>query len=106
PVAASVRVSVDGAEMMGGWSLAPLGLVRFDVAPEAGAELLVQHRSHGSTAPAEVVEVTGSGFEVRYREPVEAIAPGQSAVLYSTDDEEVLGGGIITATERAARQNV
>lgn len=70
--------------------------------PEVGAEVLVQHRSHGTPSPAEIVEVASSGFEIRYREPVEAIAPGQSAVLYSADDEEVLGGGIITATERAA----
>jgi uncharacterized protein (TIGR02217 family) len=39
PVAASVRVSVDGAELAAGWTLAPLGLVRFDAAPADGAEV-------------------------------------------------------------------
>jgi uncharacterized protein (TIGR02217 family) len=39
PVAGSVRVSVAGVERIGGWTLAPLGLVRFDEAPAAGAEV-------------------------------------------------------------------
>ena len=37
PVAGSVRVSVNGVELASGWSLAPLGEVRFDEAPSAGA---------------------------------------------------------------------
>ena len=37
PVAGSVRVSINGAEQIGGWSLDSLGMVRFDVAPAAGA---------------------------------------------------------------------
>ena len=36
PVAGSVRVSVGGVERVGGWTLAPLGLVRFDEAPGEG----------------------------------------------------------------------
>ncbi|HYE28995.1 MAG TPA: DUF2460 domain-containing protein [Allosphingosinicella sp.] len=39
PVPATVRVSVDGAERVDGWTLAALGVVRFDVAPAAGAEV-------------------------------------------------------------------
>ncbi|MFL6845650.1 MAG: DUF2460 domain-containing protein [Allosphingosinicella sp.] len=39
PQAGSVRVSVAGAERSSGWTLAPLGLVRFDTAPAAGAEV-------------------------------------------------------------------
>lgn len=39
PVAGSVRVSVDGIEMVTGWTLAPKGLVRFDTAPAVGAEV-------------------------------------------------------------------
>ncbi|PWG01831.1 DUF2460 domain-containing protein [Sphingosinicella humi] len=39
PVAGSVRVSVDGAEQMIGWTLAAKGMVRFEVAPAAGAEV-------------------------------------------------------------------
>ena len=37
PVAGSVLVSVDGAERVTGWTLAPKGVVRFDEAPAAGA---------------------------------------------------------------------
>ncbi len=68
--------------------------------PAVGTEVLVQHRSHGAASPAEVVSCGRDNFEISYREPIEAIAPGQSAVLYSMDDIEVLGGGIITSTVR------
>ena len=39
PVAGTVRVAVDGTERVASWSLAPLGLVRFDEAPADGAEV-------------------------------------------------------------------
>ncbi|HEX8668169.1 MAG TPA: DUF2460 domain-containing protein [Allosphingosinicella sp.] len=39
PVAGTVRVSVAGVERASGWTLAPLGLVRFDAAPAAGAQV-------------------------------------------------------------------
>jgi uncharacterized protein (TIGR02217 family) len=39
PVAGTVRVAVGGVERSSGWTLAPLGLVRFDSAPAAGAEV-------------------------------------------------------------------
>ena len=39
PVAGTVRVSVAGVERAGGWTLAPLGRIRFDEAPAAGAEV-------------------------------------------------------------------
>jgi uncharacterized protein (TIGR02217 family) len=39
PVAGSVRVSVDGIEMAGGWAVAAKGVVAFDEAPEEGAEV-------------------------------------------------------------------
>lgn len=38
-VAGSVRVSVDGAERTAGWTLLPKGIVAFDAAPAAGAEV-------------------------------------------------------------------
>lgn len=44
PVAGSVRVWVDGVERVSGWTLAPLGLVRFEVAPPAGAEVRAGYR--------------------------------------------------------------
>ncbi|HEY0411903.1 MAG TPA: DUF2460 domain-containing protein [Allosphingosinicella sp.] len=39
PVVGSVRVRVAGEERLGGWTLGPLGLVRFDEPPAAGAEV-------------------------------------------------------------------
>jgi uncharacterized protein (TIGR02217 family) len=39
PVAGTVRVSVGGAERVGGWTLGPLGMVSFEEAPAAGAEV-------------------------------------------------------------------
>jgi uncharacterized protein (TIGR02217 family) len=44
PVAGSVRVSVAGVERATGWVLEPLGVVRFDVAPAAGAEVRAGYR--------------------------------------------------------------
>jgi tRNA-specific 2-thiouridylase len=55
----------------------------------------VRHRS--SPARAEIVRIDGGEIELALDEPVSAIAPGQSLVLY--DGEKVLGGGLI---ERAA----
>lgn len=69
-------------------------------APEALAEVRVQHRAHGETTAASVAPLDDGRYEVTYEIPVEAVAPGQSAVLYSLDDTEVLGGGIIQETVR------
>jgi uncharacterized protein (TIGR02217 family) len=44
PVAGSVRVSVAGVERATGWVLEPLGTVRFDTAPAAGAEVRAGYR--------------------------------------------------------------
>jgi tRNA-uridine 2-sulfurtransferase len=67
--------------------------------PPDGTEVLVQHRAHGEVAPGRVDAGTEGGFEVAFERPVEAVAPGQSAALYSADDpDELLGGGIIAST--------
>ena len=39
PVAGTVRTSVGGVERVGGWTLAPLGVVLFDTAPAAGEQV-------------------------------------------------------------------
>jgi uncharacterized protein (TIGR02217 family) len=44
PAAGTVRVAVDGVEQAGGWTLAPLGLVRFETAPAAGTEVSAGYR--------------------------------------------------------------
>jgi tRNA-specific 2-thiouridylase len=63
----------------------------------------VQHRAHGEPDPASVSRTDVSTFEVVYDAPVEAVAPGQSAVLYRSDHpDELIGGGFIASTVRAA----
>ena len=44
---------------------------------------------------AEIVRMEGDEIELALDEPVSAISPGQSLVLYS--GERVLGGGVIEA---------
>jgi tRNA-uridine 2-sulfurtransferase len=77
-------------------------------APEIGARVSVQIRHHAAPAAAEIVRVEGAEIELALDEPVSAISPGQSLVLY--DGERVLGGGVIEAgrgvgpgAERGAR---
>jgi uncharacterized protein (TIGR02217 family) len=44
PVAGSVRVSVAGEERVSGWTLGPLGTVRFDAPAPAGAAVAAGFR--------------------------------------------------------------
>ena len=70
--------------------------------PAPGLPVLLQHRAHGAAFPGRVVEVVDRRFEVVYDEPVEAVAPGQSLAFYSAaDPDELLGGGVISATRPA-----
>jgi tRNA-specific 2-thiouridylase len=70
--------------------------------PEDGAQVLVQYRAHGDAFPA-VVE----GALVHFDSPVEAVAPGQSAALYSPDDpSELWGGGIVESVVPARAASV
>ena len=60
-------------------------------------EAAVRIRYRGEDVPA-VIEPTGDGFRVGFREPQRAVAPGQSAVIFRGD--EVLGGGRIVESLR------
>jgi tRNA-uridine 2-sulfurtransferase len=63
-----------------------------------GRRVLVQHRAHGEAFPG-TVWVNDDRVEIEFDSPVEAVAPGQSAAFYSIDDpDELLGGGVISAT--------
>ena len=67
--------------------------------PEDGTGVLVQHRAHGDVHPATVVRAEPGRFEVAFERPVEAVAPGQSAALYSAAvPDQLIGGGVIAAT--------
>ena len=67
--------------------------------PSNGAMVEVQIRHRAPTAVAEIVRLDGDEIELALQEPVAAIAPGQSLVIYEGD--RVLGGGIIEASRRA-----
>jgi tRNA-specific 2-thiouridylase len=69
-----------------------------DVPLPDGTDVLVQHRAHGEVVPATIAHGDGA-VEVSFDRVVEAVAPGQSAAFYSSEDpDELLGGGIIRAT--------
>lgn len=70
--------------------------------PDDGEAILVQYRAHGRAFPACLVH-SAEGIEIVLDEPVEAPAPGQSAAFYSAArPDELLGGGIVSATVPAA----
>ena len=67
-----------------------------DHAPSVGEMLQVQVRHRATPAPAEVIRLTNDEIELALQEPVAAIAPGQSLVLYRGD--RVAGGGFIESS--------
>jgi tRNA-specific 2-thiouridylase len=72
------------------WLAEPLGV---------GDTCAVQVRYRAPAAPAQIAAVSSDGGSVSLDllEPVRAISPGQSGVLY--DGDRVLGGGVIAAGE-------
>ncbi len=70
-----------------------------DEPPPVGAPVSVQVRHRAAPALAELVRREGDEIELALDEPVAAITPGQSLVIY--DGATVLGGGFI---ERAQGQ--
>ncbi len=65
----------------------------------AGADVEVQIRHHARAARGVLVRSETDEVEIIFDEPVSAITPGQSLVLYS--GEIVLGGGVIEQARRA-----
>ncbi len=61
--------------------------------PVLDARIDVQVRHRAKPVPAELVRMGDGEIELALEEPVSAITPGQSLVLY--DGEFVLGGGVI-----------
>ncbi len=82
-----------GAELFGhavsleevNWLAGPLG---------SGDPVWVQCRYRGHAVPGTVDAIGNGRVTLRLTEPVRAITPGQSGVLYDSDDR-VLGGGVI-----------
>jgi tRNA-uridine 2-sulfurtransferase len=72
-----------------------------DPPPAEGEAVQARIRHRAPLVAGEVLRATDEEVEVVLREPVAAIAPGQSLVLY--DGERVLGGGFIEVSGAAAR---
>jgi tRNA-specific 2-thiouridylase len=70
--------------------------------PVVGSRVSVQVRHRAPAAAAEIIRLTGDELELALDEPVAAITPGQSVVVY--DDTRVLGGGIIETAKRSRPQ--
>ena len=70
-------------------------------APEVGTTVSVRVRHRAALARAEIVRIDGDEIELALDEPVSAITPGQSLVLY--DGDRVLGGGFIESAPAARR---
>jgi tRNA-specific 2-thiouridylase len=66
-------------------------------APAAGSDVEIQVRHRARPARGTLLRVSADEVEIALDEPVAAITPGQSLVMY--DGERVLGGGVI---ERAS----
>jgi len=70
-----------------------------DPAPLVGDRVGVRVRHRAPIVPAEIVRISGDEIELALDQPVRAIAPGQSLVLY--DGDRMLGGGFIEASRGA-----
>ena len=67
--------------------------------PSIGDRVAVQVRHRAPAAAAEVIRLDEEKLELALDEPVAAITPGQSLVVYR--GERILGGGVIEAAQRA-----
>ena len=67
------------------WLAEPLG---------PGDRCRVQVRHRAAAVPATVTSAAAGRLDLELSDPVRAITPGQSGVLYS-DEDRVLGGGVI-----------
>jgi tRNA-uridine 2-sulfurtransferase len=56
----------------------------------------VQIRYNSPPVPCEVEEAGGGEWLARLAEPALGVAPGQSAVFYTSDGERVVGGGVVS----------
>ena len=66
------------------------------VPPSVGDRVTVRVRHRAPLASADIVRLDGDEIELALDEPVSAITPGQSMVLYN--GPRVLGGGFIEAS--------
>jgi tRNA-specific 2-thiouridylase len=70
--------------------------------PPVGASVQVRVRHRAGLASGELLRVDDDELEIALHEPIAAITPGQSVVLY--DGERVLGGGFIETARPVNRE--
>lgn len=70
-----------------------------DAIPAEGQEVFVRIRHRATPVSGTVLQADARGFAVALHEPLYAISPGQSVVLYDAGGV-VLGGGIIAPSRR------
>jgi len=70
-----------------------LNFMKYDAIPADGLECVVKIRYNHEGTPARLVPNGSDSMDVYFKEPVFAIAPGQSAVFY--EGQDVVGGGWI-----------
>jgi tRNA-specific 2-thiouridylase len=90
---ATREVVVGGLDELAGWTVALDELNWLAPPPETGATCEVQLRYRAKAVPARVESIVAGRLSLTLLEPVRAITPGQSGVLY--DGDRVLGGGVI-----------
>ena len=86
-------------ELLGGGVVARGLSWLVDPAPRVGDRVEVRVRHRAPIVPAEIIRLDDDEIELALDEPIAAIAPGQSLVLY--DGTRVLGGGFIEASRPA-----
>ncbi len=70
-------------------------------APPGPVRVRVQVRHRHRAVAAEVRTLASGGAEIRFDEPVRAVAPGQAAVFYDeANDDELIGGGFLLQGQR------
>ena len=95
---ASRTVVVGGREELAGAGCEATEVNWMGIAPIAGDQTLrvcAQIRSRHRAAPARVVPLEGGSIRIRFDSPQEAITPGQTIVLYDSEDRVVLAGATI-----------
>ncbi len=100
PDSATVRIGRRADLEVEGCDLASVGFVAGSPPGTGEIDIAVKVRYRARPVTA-VLGLHGADWRVDFAEPQLGVAPGQAAVFYRGD--EVLGGGRIAATHRAAR---
>lgn len=99
PVSGTVTVGDREDLLSSGCTVGSINWFRKPSGPCIEAKVQTRHRRRTATAD---IEILNDSIHVKFKEPEEAVAPGQVCAVYL--DTAVIGGGIITAAERLERK--